>query len=257
MPARQGLTALRARLQNLSPKPRPQGPIRRSQEAQEAPGGSRAPCKGLASSCTAALQESVVRLGAARVHRLRRPDVELERIDLGRPLHPRLAMAHGAQFGLRQRRRALAGPPVLARLHGQQVLVLVVADVAEDVQQRLARRSPRHCSGALTGLELVEVVQVPSDVVLDGDRRRGDLRQDLSILFHELRVRDEGVLLDQVREVVRELGLRHEEEHDEPVVHDRRVLGGKAVEPRAVAAQRLHDEEVVQLVVFLRAVDVA
>jgi hypothetical protein len=66
-----------------------------------------------------------------------------------------------------------------------------------------------------------------------------------------------GARLHELRERVRVGGREGEEADDGPVVEHGRVLRQEAVHPVLVAAQRLHDLQVVQLVPLLRKVDLA
>lgn len=52
--------------------------------------------------------------------------------------------------------------------------------------------------------------------------------------------------LDELTEVVRQRRADEKQRHQDPVVHDGRVVGQEAVPPQQVAAQGLHDLRVIQ-----------
>mmetsp|Transcript_88624 Transcript_88624/g.228576 ORF Transcript_88624/g.228576 Transcript_88624/m.228576 type:complete len:310 (+) Transcript_88624:39-968(+) len=162
-----------------------------------------------------------------------------------------LVILHGEEVEAQRHGRLAARDPGLASLHGQHVLLLVVADVAEDIVQGRARRAADLAHGRQSGLELVEEVEISSPVVLDSHRRRRQRLQQLLVRVPELTVRVHRMGLDEAAEVVRPARVDEEEPDEDPVVGDGAVLRKEPVQPPLVAAQGLHDEEVVQLVVLL------
>mmetsp|Transcript_32957 Transcript_32957/g.78087 ORF Transcript_32957/g.78087 Transcript_32957/m.78087 type:complete len:230 (+) Transcript_32957:40-729(+) len=141
------------------------------------------------------------------------------------------------------------------------VLLLVVADARENIVKRLERRAPGgevpvrvRVRQLLHGAERVEQIRVVLDVVLTRDVRDRHAPELLRMLLEERAVRVERVLLDELREVVRRRLRERVHRRDVPVVPKRHGLGERAVHDARVPAQRLHDEQVVQLVVRLRVV---
>eukprot|EP00962_Isochrysis_galbana_P055519 scaffold27286_cov132-Isochrysis_galbana.AAC.2 len=66
-----------------------------------------------------------------------------------------------------------------------------------------------------------------------------------------------GVGLEQLHELVGDTRRAEVHPHQEPVVKEGHVVAKEPIRPLRVAAQRLHDQQVVQLVPLLRAMHLA
>mmetsp|Transcript_956 Transcript_956/g.1844 ORF Transcript_956/g.1844 Transcript_956/m.1844 type:complete len:222 (-) Transcript_956:663-1328(-) len=179
----------------------------------------------------------------------------------GGPALPQLALlarSHRRGFRClllvrRDHRRALHRV-LLARAHGLHVLALVLANVLEDVEEAVARRTTRpRCAH----LEIVEEVEVRRGVVVDCDRRRRQRLEPRAVHSDEGAVCVHGVRLEQLHELVGDARRAEVDRQEAPVVHDGGVVREEAVGPGEVAAERLEDEQVVQLVPLLRVVHLA
>mmetsp|Transcript_16500 Transcript_16500/g.55697 ORF Transcript_16500/g.55697 Transcript_16500/m.55697 type:complete len:269 (-) Transcript_16500:21-827(-) len=133
------------------------------------------------------------------------------------------------------------------------MLLLVVAHADKDVVQRLelrprgtvARQRPLFAHGA----ERVEEKRVVALVVLAGDVGHGHHLEAFALDLDELVVRLVGMVLDELGEVVGGLLGDGVDADHVPIVKERHRLRHRAVHGARVAAKRLHDQKVVQLVV--------
>mmetsp|Transcript_22716 Transcript_22716/g.63397 ORF Transcript_22716/g.63397 Transcript_22716/m.63397 type:complete len:285 (+) Transcript_22716:488-1342(+) len=138
------------------------------------------------------------------------------------------------------------------------MLLLVIPHVDKDIveafQLGTAGREISILVGLLDGAEQIEEERIVVDVVLLRDLRHGTRLEHLLVLHEVLAVGVEGVILDELRQMIRGVLGPRVDEHDVPVVEEGHGLGQHAIDGAAVAAQRFHDEEMVQLVVGLGVV---
>eukprot|EP00964_Phaeocystis_antarctica_P139859 scaffold104659_cov69-Phaeocystis_antarctica.AAC.6 len=134
---------------------------------------------------------------------------------------------------------------------GTAHLLFIVADAHEHVVQRLEVGASWAAVGnvypvnAAALRDQVKEELVVRLVVLSRNGWHGQSLQLSTPPPEELVVGLEGVVLDQLGEVVRRLGRERVHAHDVPVVEERHRLRQRPVERAGVAAQRLHDEQVV------------
>mmetsp|Transcript_3482 Transcript_3482/g.13468 ORF Transcript_3482/g.13468 Transcript_3482/m.13468 type:complete len:419 (-) Transcript_3482:371-1627(-) len=144
---------------------------------------------------------------------------------------------------------------VLARAHRFDVFGLVLADVLKHVEQRVARRAS--CAGRRRHLEIVEIVQIVGRVVRPRDRRRRERLESLAVLSDEGAVRVDCVGFEELHELIREARREKVDPDQEPVIRHGDVVAEESVGPPRVAAEGLHDQQVVELVVLFGAVHLA
>jgi hypothetical protein len=144
--------------------------------------------------------------------------------------------------------------PVLQMFHRLGVFELVVPYGREGIVQGFHDRSWSLMVSAR--MDIVHVARVHAvqhvpfllRVVPPGDHRRGLSPQEVPVPYQESIVRDVRLLLHGLIQVVGQDGVAQVQEDDHPVVEECDVLGHEAVRPLGVAAQFLHDEQMVELV---------
>mmetsp|Transcript_12494 Transcript_12494/g.31551 ORF Transcript_12494/g.31551 Transcript_12494/m.31551 type:complete len:367 (-) Transcript_12494:1713-2813(-) len=182
----------------------------------------------------------------------RRPIMGMARPHVPRHCAPLLEQLLGRRNGLFL--ELLGQLVLLAALHGELVLHLVVPDVAEHVVEAPARRPALHVRVVGEGVQHVDVA---AEVVRDRHEGRRQLLQLLLVLTCKLLVRVDGVPLHEHGELVGQLGGHGKEGAEQPEVEHRCMLRQEAVAPGLVPAEGLHDHEVVHFVPLLRKVHLA
>ena len=125
-------------------------------------------------------------------------------------------------------------------------------DTTADTEVRSrARAQTGTCCLRDGGVERVKQVQVLGLIVLFGDRRRRLRLEPRGVALDICRVGLVRVVLNELHDVVGGPRVQQVQHDARPVVGERRVLREPAVEEVGVAAERLHDKQVVQLIVRL------
>mmetsp|Transcript_15532 Transcript_15532/g.30660 ORF Transcript_15532/g.30660 Transcript_15532/m.30660 type:complete len:201 (-) Transcript_15532:197-799(-) len=143
------------------------------------------------------------------------------------------------------------GAPIDNLLEGCLVLPLIIANVDKHVVQVGDCRSPRAVDCSVEGIEHVEVT--PS-VVIYGDLRSLHSLEHLLVFFEEFVVCAVGMLLHQLRKVVRPPGVEEVDDNDQPVIDNSHIACKKTVDATIITAECFHRQQVMKLIVCLRIV---
>merc|ERR1719149_462187 len=114
--------------------------------------------------------------------------VELSRnlIHFCSPILPRLALCCEICLSFCQWWRTLPSTPILAGLHGRNMLKLIVANVGKDIKEIVTWRPAQRTFLGTACLELIKIVKVSIAVVFHGNWRSRQSSKKLLVFFNEL-----------------------------------------------------------------------